>query len=84
MFAYLEIENRHLLILTAFYALAMLIRCLKGKGAAVRQYGLRLLLFLIPAAIAAGWNLLLINHSFGERSKLVPQPERNNAKGDAK
>ena len=28
--------------------------------------------------------LLLINRSFGERSKLVPQPERNNAKGDAK
>lgn len=28
--------------------------------------------------------LLLINRSFGERSKPTPPPERDNAKGDAK
>ena len=56
-------DNRHLLILTVFYVLAMLARCLKEKGAAVRQYGSSLLLFLIPAAIAMGWNLVLSNHS---------------------
>ena len=56
-------ENRHLLLLTAFYVLGMLLCWLRQRGGTVRSYGKKLLLFLIPAAIAVGWNLIMSNHS---------------------
>lgn len=55
-------ENRHLLLLTAFYAIAQSALCLRSRGGTGKGYGAGLLLFLIPAAVPVGWNLLLSNH----------------------
>ncbi|MBR1457458.1 MAG: hypothetical protein IJ594_09930 [Oscillospiraceae bacterium] len=56
-------ENRHLLLLTGFYAGAALLLRLRGLARRGAGADRRLLLFLIPAAIGPCWLLLLSNHS---------------------
>jgi len=55
-------ENRHLLLLTAFYVLGQGYVLLKGKAAGRVQLR-QLSVFLLPPLIAAGWILLLSNHA---------------------